>query len=386
MGAQSAAVIVGAYEHPDRRIADRTVPQIHAEAARGALTDAGLTTADIDGLFAVGGDVTLPGLALAEYLGLSRLRHVDTTMTGGSSPVCQLGHAAAAIADGRCRVALISLASRPRSAAQPPPGVDTPETTFESVYGVSTISAYALAAMRHMHEYGTTGEQLAAIKVAASHHAQYNPRALLRDVVTVEDVLASPMLSSPLHRLDCCVVTDGGGAVVVVSPDVARGLERTGVHLIGHAETVRHGDNGRLDLTTTAAQRTGPQAFAEAGVAPSDVDYASLYDSFTITVLETLEDLGFCEKGKGGAFVLDRALHAPYGRLPINTDGGGLCNSHPGMGGMGKIVEAVRQLRGEAAPQVQVPDCRIALVHGSGGRIGTRHAGATAVLRRAADA
>jgi acetyl-CoA C-acetyltransferase len=246
---------------------------------------------------------------------------------------------------------------------------------------MSAVTGYALAAQRHMFEFGTTSAQLAEVKVAASLHAQHNPHAFLRTPVTVDEVLDSPLISSPLHRLDCCIVTDGGGAVVVVSPEVARDLERRTVKVLGHAEAVQHTENGRIDLTRTGAAVTGPVAFAEAGVTPADVDYVSLYDSFTITVIETIEDLGFCEKGEGGRFVLDGALVAPYGRLPFNTDGGGLCNNHPSnRGGMTKIIEAVRQLRGEAHPAVQVPNCEIALAHGTGGSIATRMGSATLVL------
>ncbi|WP_067670876.1 thiolase domain-containing protein [Nocardia miyunensis] len=380
MSIKDTARIVGAFEHPGRKMPGKSVAQIHAEACHGALADAGLPMSEVDGLFAVGGDMRMPGMALAEYLGLTELRHIDTTMTGGSSPVAMLGHAAMAIATGRCRVALLTLANRPRSAKALADGADVPDIPFEQPYGSKTTALYALAAQRHMYEFGTTGAQLAEIKVAAAHHAQHNPHALLRNPVTVDEVLMSPMVSDPLHRLDCCVVSDGGGAVVLVSPELARDLPRRSVRLLGAAETVRHTDNGRIDLTTTAASSTGPRAFDEAGVAPGDIDYASIYDSFTITVLETIEDLGFCAKGQGGKFVADGALRAPYGRLPVNTDGGGLCNNHPGMGGMSKIVEATRQLRGEAAPQVQVPDCGLALVHGSGGRLGSRHVGATAIL------
>ena len=257
----------------------------------------------------------------------------------------------------------------------------SPEAGFESTWGMSAVTGYALAAQRHMFEFGTTSAQLAEVKVAASLHAQHNPHALLREPVTVEEVLASPLISSPLHRLDCCVVTDGGGAVVVVSPEVARDLERRTVKILGQAEAVKHTDNGRVDLTSTAAAVTGPLAFAEAGVRPVDVDYVSLYDSFTITVIETIEDLGFCQKGDGGRFVLDGTLVAPHGRLPFNTDGGGLCNNHPSnRGGMTKVIEAVRQLRGEAHPAVQVPNCEIAVAHGTGGSIGTRMVGATLIL------
>jgi acetyl-CoA C-acetyltransferase len=199
----------------------------------------------------------------------------------------------------------------------------------------------------------------------------------------VADVLSSPMISDPLHRLDCCITTDGGGALVLVSPAVARTLQRRTVPVLGHAERYKYNDNGRLDLSHTAALWSGPAAFAEAGLTPADIDYAGIYDSFTITVVETLEDLGFCAKGKGGEFVGDGALIAPHGTLPINTDGGSLCNNHPGgRGGMPKIIEAVRQLRGEARPAVQVPDCKFALVHGTGGRLGTRSSGATLILGR----
>jgi acetyl-CoA C-acetyltransferase len=206
---------------------------------------------------------------------------------------------------------------------------------------------------------------------------------MLRNPVTVEEVLDSPMISDPLHRLDCCVISDGGGALVVVAPEVAAGLSRQAVSVLGHGESPKLADNGRIDLTYTGAVWSGPRAFAEAGVTQADVDYASIYDSFTITVLQTIEDLGFCPKGKGGAFVADGALLAPDGALPFNTDGGGLCNNHPtNRGGMTKVIEAVRQLRGEANAAVQVPDCEIALAHGNGGSLGTRSAAATLILGR----
>jgi acetyl-CoA C-acetyltransferase len=379
MTIRGKAFIVGAYEHPDRVIPDRSVAQIHAEIAAGVLSDAGLKMSDVDGLFCVGGIGMLP-VILAEYLGLNNLKYLDSTAVGGSSPVYQIGHAAAAIAEGKCNIALVSLANRPRSEAQPR-GVNTsPESSFELVYGSSTLGMYALAAQRHMYEYGTTSEQLAWVKVAASEHAQYNPHALLRKVVTVEDVVNSPMLSDPLHRLDCCVVTDGGGAVILASPEVARQLGRTRVKILGQGESPKHADNGHIDLTYTGARWSGPRAFAEAGVAPGDIKYASIYDSFTITVVETIEDLGFCEKGQGGRFVEDGGLRARGGKLPVNTDGGGLCNNHPGMGGMMKVLEGVRQMRGDAAPEVQVPNCDLALVHGTGGSLGTRMASAPLIL------
>jgi len=384
MSIRGEAVIVGAYEHPRREIPDRTIPQIHHEVAVGALADAGLTLADVDAYFC---DSTAPGfgpVSMAEYLGLAA-RYVDSTETGGSSYLAHVGHAAAAIAAGKCRVALITLAGRPRTGGNAPGGaqrmMDSPEAGFEQAGIFAPVGNYALSAVRHMHEFGTTSEQLAWIKVAASEHAQHNPQALLRQVVTVDDVLASPLVADPLRRLDCCVVTDGGGALVVVHPDVARDLGRAGASVLGHGEALKHGDGGRIDLTYSAARWSGPAAFAEAGVTPDDIQYASIYDSFTITVLIALEDLGFCEKGAGGAFVADGALRSPGGRLPFNTDGGGLCNNHPAnRGGMTKVIEAVRQLRGEAHPAVQVPGCELALAHGTGGALSTRHGSATLVL------
>jgi acetyl-CoA C-acetyltransferase len=384
MTIRGAAFIAGAYEHPERFIPDKPVEQVHAEVAAGALADAGLTFADVDAYYCAGDAPGMGGVGMADYLGLN-LTQIDSTETGGSSYVVHVGHAAEAIQAGKCQVALITLAGLPRQVtANLVMGVgDAPEDSFETVYGTSVHGMYALAARRHMHEYGTTSEQLAEIKVAAAHHAQYNEHALRRELVTVEDVVNSPMISDPLHRLDCCVVTDGGGAVIVVSPEIAASLDRHCVKVLGHGEAPKHSDNGRIDLTYTGARWSGPRAFEEAGVTPADIDYASIYDSFTITVLETIEDLGFCEKGKGGQFVIDGALQAPHGKLPFNTDGGGLCNNHPGnRGGMTKILEAVRQLRGEAHPQVQVPDCQLALAHGTGGSIGTRMGSSTVILGR----
>ncbi|MEJ5254812.1 MAG: thiolase domain-containing protein [Acidimicrobiales bacterium] len=387
MGIRGSAHIAGAFEHPRREIPDRTIAEIHAEVAAGALEDAGLSFDDVDGFFC---DSTAPGwspLSMAEYLGLDHLSYFESTESGGSSYVQHVGHAAAAISAGKCRVALITLAGKPRSdrGRVAGRGMDGPETAFEWLWGFTgPVSQYALVAQRHCYEFGTTSEQLAWVKVAASRHAKHNPNAFLPKEVTVEEVLESRLICDPLHLLDCCVVTDGGGAVVVVSPEVARDLPRQTVKVLGHGEAPRHTRNGRADLTTTGAVWSGPRAFAEAGVTPADIDYASIYDSFTITVVVTLEDLGFCEKGQGGAFVADGALESPHGRLPFNTDGGGLCNNHPGnRGGMTKIIEAVRQLRGEAHPAVQVPDCELALVHGTGGSLATRSGAATLILGRA---
>ena len=383
MSIRDKAYIAGAWEHPTRLASDKTSPQLHAECAAGALADAGLSLQDVDGYFCAGDAPGFGGLSMIDYLGLN-VRHTDSTETGGSSYILHVSHAAQAIPAGKCSVALITLAGRPRSEPFRHLPSAAPEGPFEGWTGMSTHSGYGMCAARHMHEYGTTSEQLAWIKVAASTHAQHNEHAMLRDVVTVEDVLASPMISDPLHRLDCCVVSDGGGALLVVAPEIARSLKRPLVAVRGAGEAVKGPAGGRnLDLTLSAAAVSGPAAFAEAGVGPADIKYASIYDSFTITVLIQLEDLGFCAKGEGGRFVADGNLISGVGKLPFNTDGGGLCNNHPtNRGGITKVIEAVRQLRGEAHPAVQVPNCDLALATGIGGSLGARHGAATLILER----
>ena len=382
MSIRGKAYIVGAFEHPTRKAPDKSTAQLHAECARGALADAGLELRDVDAYFCAGDAPGMGALSMADYLGL-KLKHVDSTDTGGSSYLVHVAHAAQAVAAGKCRVALITLAGRPRSEARTPLAANVPEVPFEAAYGAITLNMYAMVAARHMHEFGTTAEQLAWVKVAMSHHAQHNPHAMLRDVVTVADVLASPMVADPLHKLDCCVVSDGGGALLVVAPEVARSLQRPRVKVLGAGEALKGQDGGRVDLSYSAARWSGPAAFAEAGVSPADIQYASIYDSFTITVLMQLEDLGFCKKGDGGRFVADGNLIAGVGKLPVNTDGGGLCNNHPAnRGGITKVIEAVRQLRGEAHPKVQVPNCTLALAQGTGGLLGSRHGSATLILER----
>jgi acetyl-CoA C-acetyltransferase len=408
MSLNGTAAIVGAWEHPTRLAAHLSVLRLHADCALGALADAGLDKAEVDAVFCAGDVPGLGAATLVEYLGLNP-RHLDSTECGGSAPLLHVAHAAAAIAAGRCRVALITLAGRPRAAmaeakakaeaaaaagsagakagraplALRPPDPDCPELAFELPYGPATQNLYAMVARRHMHQFGTTSEQLAWIKVAASHHAQHNPHAMLRQVLTVADVVNSPMVADPLHRLDCCVMSDGGGALIVAHPDVARRLKRPLVMVRGTGEAQKNAAGGRVDLSFSAAAASGPRAFAEAGISPADIQYASLYDSFTITVLMQLEDLGFCAKGQGGRFVMDGNLIAGTGRLPVNTDGGGLCSNHPAnRGGMTKVIEAVRQLRGEAHPAVQVPGCTWALANGIGGALASRHTAATLILER----
>ena len=395
MSIKGKAYIMGAWEHPLRDAPDKSTPQLHAECAQGALADAGLSHDDIDGYFCAGDAPGFGAMSMIDYMGLKNVRHMDSTETGGSSYLIHVGHAAQAIAEGKCKVALITLAGRPRQGQGGRPGGGgggrpgqlsdgPPEAGFENIYGGSTHNTYGMCAMRHMYEYGTTSEQLAWIKVAASHHAQWNEHAFLKDVVTVEDVVNSRMISDPLHLLDCCVVTDGGGALIVTTPEIARSLNRPKVKVIGAGEAPKGPRGGLdLDLTHSGAVWSGPIAFAEAGVTPADIKYASIYDSFTITVLMQLEDLGFCKKGEGGKFVSDGNLISGVGKLPFNTDGGGLCNNHPtNRGGITKVIEAVRQLRGEAHPKVQVKNCALAIAHGTGGPLGARHGAGTVILER----
>jgi acetyl-CoA C-acetyltransferase len=382
------AFIVGAYEHPTRKAPDKSLGQLHAECAIGGLADAGLSFRDVDGYFWSGVMPNLGLVSLADYMNL-KLRYFDSSDVGGASPIVHVSHAVEAIREGKCDVALVTLAGRPRSEGQatgtgPRAGnALQPDSPWESPFGPVTSNVYGMCAMRHMHEFGTTAEQLAWVKVAASHHAQHNPNALLREVVTVEEVVNSPVVSDPLHRLDCCVITDGGGALVLAREEIARKLSRPLIRPIGMGEAIMGQDGGRIDLTVSAGSRSAPIAFDQAGVARSDIKYASIYDSFTITVVIEVEDLGFCAKGEGGRFVADGNLISGVGKLPWNTDGGGLCNNHPAnRGGMTKIIEAVRQLRGEAHPAVQVRNCDLALAHGTGGLMGARHSAATLIMER----
>jgi acetyl-CoA C-acetyltransferase len=380
-GVPAGAAIIGAFEHPERRIPDGTTADVIADVSLGALADAGVSLADVDGFFFAGVHQGLTLAAMADHLGLDRLSYVDSTDIGGASVVSQIGHAAAAIAAGTCQVALVTMGGRPLETPARPGGPAEAAARYQKDLDLSQIGGYALVAQRHMHEYGTTREQLAQVKVAASLHAQHNPRARLPYAVTVDEVLESPLISDPLRRLDCCVTTDGGGAVVVVSREVAERSGRKAAWVRGWAESIRTTSGGHLDLMRNGADRTGAVAYEQAGVVPADIDYASLYDSFTITVLLALENLGFCERGRSGPLVAEGELLAAHSRLPVNTDGGGLCNNHPDRrGGMARTLEAVRQLRGEASPEVQVADCELALVHGTGHSLATSASAATLVL------
>jgi acetyl-CoA acetyltransferase len=347
---------------------------LEAAMVRAALDDCGLTLADVDGVAYAG-----PPSGLAEFLGIHP-RYFDGTLVGGSSFELHVEHAAAAIAAGLCDVVVCVYAATPRSdrargIETPRPGAFGPPPDgmeWEMAYGLRTpIGGYALAASRHMAEYGTTSEQLARIAVETRRWASLNPRARYRDLITVEDVLASPMQATPLHLLDCCLVTDGAGAFVLVSEERARDLAKPPVWILGAASCGDHAQSMTQmpDLTTTAGAVSGPAAFAMAGIKPADVDVLMGYDSFTITALLHLEDLGFCAKGEGGPFVADGNIGAGA-RLAMNSNGGGLSYTHPGQYGMFLLVEAVRQLRGEAGAR-QVKGASIAVAHGSGGQLST---------------
>jgi acetyl-CoA acetyltransferase len=331
---------------------------VMAEAARAALDDAGLAPADVDGLFAASTQLPWASVNLGEDLGIAP-RYTDSTQVGGSSPLAHLEHARAAIEAGLCDVALIAYGSTQRSVGRSSASVQEIDPWEAPYRPMLPVTAYALAASRHMHEFGTTPEQLAWVAVSARRWAQRNPRAWSRDELTVDDVLAAPRVCDPLGVRDCCLVTDGGGALVVTSLERARTLRRPPVAVLGTGEAHSHRHISSMpELTSTAAVDSGRRAFAHAGLTPADVQCCQLYDAFTITPILFLEDLGFCAKGDGGPFVEGGRI-APGGELPVNTNGGGLSYAHPGMYGLLLLVEAVRQIRDEGRDVV--------LAHGNGG-------------------
>jgi acetyl-CoA acetyltransferase len=364
-------------------VTGKSILELQAEATLAALDDAGLALHDVDGLFTNGAG-QFSASQVAEYLGIHP-RWTDSTMAGGASYELFVARAAEAVDAGLVDVALVSYGSNQRSARSRrlggPQDEQMPAGQLESAYGpLNPISFYAMAARRHFHEHGTTPEQLAEVAVAAREWALKNPKAFRHDdgPLTVDDVLASPLVSSPLHVLDCCLVTDGGGAVVLTSLERARSLRPPVVTLVGHGEATTHvGMSQAPDLTRTGAVDSGRRAFAMAGLQPGDVDVTEVYDSFTITVLLTLEALGFCARGEAGAFLADGRAR-PGGTFPLNTSGGGLSYCHPGMYGIFLVIEAVRQLRGEAGDR-QVPGAEVALAHGTGGILSTH---GTLLLRR----
>ncbi len=376
MNTRGKTAVVGAAESDLGEVGPGFTPlDLIGQATDRVLADAGLEKKDIDGLFSASAYYSMATVSAGEYLGI-RPRYSDATNMGGSSFVSHLLHAAAALEAGLCEVALVTYASTQRSGGGFR-GLSEPPDPYETPYGPRyPVSMYALAASRHMHEYSTTREQLAEVAVAAREWAKLNPKAFKRDDLTVEDILASRMVSSPLSILDCCLVTDGGGALLVASAERAKDLRKPPVYLLGAGEAHWHRNISQMpDLTVTAAADSGRRAYEMAGVGPEDVDVAMLYDAFTINPILFLEDLGFCEKGEGGAFVEGGRI-APGGELAINTNGGGLSYNHPGMYGLLLLIEAVRQLRGECSER-QVEGAAVALAHGNGGVLSSQ---VTAVL------
>ena len=336
----------------------------------------------------------MSGLTIAEYFGIHPTV-IDTTGVGGSSYEFHAAHARRAIADGKCKVALLTYGSTAHSNAMAIGvggrgfGGISPSENMEGFAGATLVSNYAMVARRHMHQYGTTSEQLAEISTATRYHAMRNPQAVqaMEDLefidireTTIEDVVNSRMIADPLHLLDCCMISDGGGAVVIAAADVARNCAKTPVWILGAGEATKYPQIG-ADLTCSAAVQSAPMAFGEAGVSPQEVDIAMIYDSFSITVLTILEDLGFCAKGEGGAYVAGGRLRFDQpGGPALNTDGGGLSSNHPGMRGIFLLIEAARQLRGESTAQVD--GARLAVAHGNGGMLGSRHSAGTVILGR----
>jgi len=351
-----------------------------AEAARRAVADAGLSMDEIDGLITASLETNMPVLSLAEYLGIQPA-FFDGTGIGGSSFIGHLLPAAMALELGLCKAVLVAYGSTARTgrnrAAYAKARATLNEAPYEAPYRpFGTVSAYALAAARHMHLYGTRREHLARVAVDARAWAQLNPAAFSRDPLTIDDVLGARMISDPLTVRDCCLVTDGAGAYVLVRTERARDLSVQPVSVLGVGAACSHRNISSMpDVTVTAARESGARAFGMAGLTAADVDVLQLYDAFTINVLLFLEDLGFCRRGESGEFVMTGAI-GPGGRLPVNTNGGGLSCVHPGMYGIFALIEAVEQLRGTAGAR-QVKDARIALAHGNGGFLSSQ---ATAIL------
>lgn len=393
MPAQSRdAAIVGIHEFPSRDVEGTLSPlQIKARSAAAALADAGLTLNDVDAIYDAGEGGGMAGLNIAEYFGL-KPNVIDTTGVGGSSYEYHAAHAKRDIAAGKAKVALLTYGSTAHSAAHRigvggRGATGHPSDNMDTFAGMTLVANYAMVAARHMHQYGTTSRQLAEIATATRFHAMRNPQAVqaMTDLefldireTSIDDVVNSRMIADPLHLLECCMISDGGGAVVIAAPDVARNCAKPPVWIIGTGEATKYPENGG-DITTSAAAQSAPIAFGEAGVSASEMDIAMIYDSFSITVLTLLEDLGFCAKGEGGQYVEGGRLRFDNTTGPaLNTDGGGLSSNHPGMRGIFLLIEAARQLRGESTSQVS--GASLAVAHGNGGMLGSRHTAGTIVL------
>lgn len=382
---RAATALVGVAQAGIGEAHGRSEIEILAQAATGAIADAGLRLSEIDGLATASVGASMWPMPVAEYLGI-RPTFIEGTMLGGSSFVAHLLPAARALVSGQCNAVLVCYGSTQRTSTFGRKEINAARRfldpqPYEYPYEpMLPVTAYALAAARHMHRYGTRREHLAEVAVAARNWARLNPEAFARDSLTLGEVLESRMVSDPLTVRDCCLITDGAGAFVMVRSERARDLRQPPIYLLGNATEVWHRQISAMpDLTVTAASRSGAQAYKMAGVGPKDIDVVQVYDAFTINTLLFLEDLGFCEKGEGGPFVSDGGI-APGGRLPVNTNGGGLSFAHPGMYGVFLVIEAVRQLRGDCAER-QVNDAELALVHGNGGTLSSQ---STAILGTAA--
>jgi acetyl-CoA acetyltransferase len=363
---RGSAAIVGVAESDLGAVAKEMSPiDLMAQGTQRALADCGLHLRDVDGLICATTQSRTSGLALSEYLGISPA-YIDTTILGGSSFMFHVAHAQAALRLGLCKVAVITYGSTQRTVGRRHASVreyNPYETPFRPFL---PATAYALAASRHMHQYGTTREQLAAVAVAAREWALLNPAAWEKKPLTIDEVLSARMVSYPLTVRDCCLITDGGGAVIMTTAERARSLKQPPVYVLGCGQAITHANISSMpDLTVTGALQSGRAAYEMARLAPGDIDVVELYDAFTINTILFLEDLGFCPKGEGGRFVCDGRI-APGGGLPVNTNGGGLSYCHPGMYGLFLLIEAARQLRRECGPR-QIADCETAIAHGNGG-------------------
>ena len=370
---RAPAAIVGAATFGIGEASGFTSMDLAARAALAALDEAGIGLPEVDGLFIGQPSDFLSGLTFAEYLGL-RPKLTNNNRTGGSAFLTHMNVAALALAAGEIDVALIAYGSNQRTGTGGLVSAAAPNI-YEKPYSLRLpVGGYALAASRHMHEFGTTRDHLYAVVKSARDWAMLNPEAFLRKPVTQEDYFNARMVSDPLSVLDCCLVTDGAAAVVMVRKD--RVENRKAAYLLGLGEATDHYQIAQMpDLTTSAAKYSGQRAFAQAGITPADVDVVELYDAFSINTIMFLEDLGFCKKGEGGDFVAS-GVTGPGGSLPVNTNGGGLACVHPGMYGLFTVVEAYRQLTGSAGER-QVPDAEIAVAHGNGGFLSSQ---VTAIL------
>ena len=387
------AAIVGIHEYPLRVAPGVSALQIKAASASKALEDAGLSWQDVDAVFDTGSHQNIGGLGISEYLGMNP-RLIDNTSVGGTSYEFQAHHASTMIASGKANVALLTYGSTAHSdrraigtAGATGQGSPTPFNNMEDPWGMTLISGYGMVKARHMHQYGTTNEQFAAISVATRYHAMRNLEAVKAmtalefvgvNEITTQDVLDSRMIAWPLHLLECCMVSDGGGAVVIASKEVAKNCKKSPVWIIGGAEATKYRENGG-DITVSAGAQSGPRAFEDAGVSPNEIDVLMAYDSFSITVMCMIEDLGFCKKGEGGDYVSQGILKFDQkGGPALNTDGGGLSSNHPGERGIFLLLEATRQMRGESTSQVD--GAKLAVAVGNGGQLGARHATSPTIL------